>query len=81
MWDKQAVETYRVKTKLIIVIILLTIITTVSILNLKVKAIVPITMAHTKCRKSNTEIYKNIFSWENQADLRNPYVLLKIRQI
>jgi len=41
-WINLAVKTYRVKTKLIIIIILLTIITTVSILNLKVKTIAPI---------------------------------------
>jgi hypothetical protein len=51
-------------------------------------------MGHIRCRKSNTEIYRNICSWEksggdkkslrfskNQADLRNLCVLTKIRRI
>ncbi len=47
-WGKLAVETWRVKTELIITTILHITITTTSILNLGFKTIVPKTLAHTK---------------------------------
>jgi hypothetical protein len=73
-----------IKTKLIIIIILHiihTIITTVSILNLKAKTIAPINVAHIKCRKSNTEIYTNICSWEKSGGFKKSLLLLKTRRI
>ncbi len=48
-WGKLAVETWRVKTELIIIKILHIIIITTSILNLGSKTIAPKILAHTKC--------------------------------
>jgi hypothetical protein len=48
-WGKLAVETWRVKTELIIITILHIIIITTSILNLGFKTIAPKILAHTKC--------------------------------
>ncbi len=50
-WGKLAVETWRVKTELIIITILYIIITTTSILNLSFKTIAPKILAHTKMHK------------------------------
>ncbi len=50
-WGKLAVETWRVKTELIIITILHIIIITASILNLGFKTIVPKILAHTKMHK------------------------------
>jgi hypothetical protein len=47
-WINLAVKTYRVKTKLIIIIILHTIITTISILSLRSKQLRQLTLAHTE---------------------------------
>jgi hypothetical protein len=71
----------RVKTKLIIIIIHHTNITTVPILNLKAKTIPPINVAHIKCRKSNTEICTNICSWEKSGGFKKSLLLLKISRI
>jgi hypothetical protein len=48
-WGKLAVETWRVKTELIIITILHITTTTTSILNLGFKTIAPKILAHTKC--------------------------------
>ena len=48
-WGKLAVETWRVKTELIIITILHITTTTTSILNLGFKTIVPKILAHKKC--------------------------------
>ena len=48
-WGKLAVETWMVKTELIIITILHIIIITTSILNLGFKTIAPKILAHTKC--------------------------------
>ena len=50
-WGKLAVETWRVKTELIIITILHIIIITTSILNLGFKTIAPKILAHTKMHK------------------------------
>jgi hypothetical protein len=48
-WGKLVVETWRVKTELIIITILHIIITTISNLNLSFKTIAPKILGHTKC--------------------------------
>jgi hypothetical protein len=65
-WGKLAVETWRVKTKLIIITILHIIITTTSILNLRLKIIAPRIMAHTQCINKYWK-YTQIFAAQNQA--------------
>jgi hypothetical protein len=57
-WGKLAVETWRVKTELIIITILHITITTASILNLRLKTIAPKILAHTQCINKYWNIHK-----------------------
>jgi hypothetical protein len=61
-WGKLAVETWRVKTELIIITLLHIIIITTSILKLGFKTIAPKILAHTKMHKWILKIYTNICS-------------------
>ncbi len=66
-WGKLAVETWRVKTELIIITILHIIITTKNInLKPKVKTIAPKILAHTQCINKYWK-YTQIFAAQNQA--------------
>ncbi len=60
-WGKLAVETWRVKTELIIITILHIIIITTSILNLGLKTIAPKILAHTKMHNKYWK-YTQIFA-------------------
>ncbi len=68
-WGKLAVETWRVKTELIIITILHIIIITTSIVNLGFKTIAPKILAHTKCINKYWK-YTQIFAAHNQAKTR-----------
>ncbi len=65
-WGKLAVETWRVKTELTIIIILHITITTTSILNLRFKTIAPKILAHTQCINKYWK-YTQIFAAQNQT--------------
>ncbi len=74
-WDKLSVETWRVKTKLIIIITILhIIIITISILNLRLKQLRQKYWRILQC--INTETYTNICSNKNQA-IHKLFALLK----
>jgi hypothetical protein len=60
-WGKLAVETWRVKTELIIITILHIIIITTSILNLGFKTIAPKILAHKNCTNKHWK-YPQIFA-------------------
>ena len=68
-WGKLAVETWRVKTELIIITILHIIIITTSILNLGFKTIAPKILAHKNC----TNKYWNIHKYLQQQKLSKTY--------
>ncbi len=61
-WGKLVVETWRVKTELIIITILHIIIITTSILNLSFKTIAPKILAHTKCINKYWKYTQNMCS-------------------
>ncbi len=67
-WGKLAVETWRVKTELVIITIVHIIIITTSILNLGFKTFAPKILAHTKCINKYWK-YTQIFQRQNQAKL------------
>ncbi len=79
-WCKLAVETWRVKTELIIITILHIIIATTSILNLSFKTIAPKILAHTKWINKYWK-YTQYLQQQNQAKSRNFGACLKYQQI
>ncbi len=76
-WGKLAVETWRVKTELIIITILHIIITTTSILNLSFKTIAPKILAHTKCINRYWK-YTQIFAVTKSSKIKKYRRLPKI---
>ncbi len=74
---KLAVETWRVKTELIIITILHIIITTTSILNLSFKNIAPKILAHTKCINKFWK-YTQIFAATKSSKIKKNWRLPKI---
>ncbi len=68
-WGKLAVKTWRVKTELIKITILHIIITTTSILNLRLKTTAPKILVHTQCINKYWK-YTQIFAAQNQANYK-----------
>jgi hypothetical protein len=77
LWGKLAVETWRVKTELIIITILHITTTTTLILNLGFKTIAPKILGHTKCINKYTNICSNKIKQNNKAKSSNIGACLK----
>ncbi len=76
-WGKLAVETWRVKTELIIITILHITITTTLILNLRFKTIAPKILANTKCINKYWK-YTQIFAATKSSKILKYWCLPKI---
>ncbi len=76
-WGKLAVETWRVKTELIIITILHIIITTTPILNLSFKTFAPKILANTKCINKYWK-YTQIFAATKSSKIKKYWRLPKI---
>ncbi len=76
LWGKLEVETWRVKTELIIITILYITITTTSILNLRFKTIAPKILVHTQCINKYWK-YTQIFAAKIKQNHKNISICLK----